>query len=129
MDSKRHRPLNINPFSIQLPLPALISITHRLSGLFLFLCLPALLWCLNMSLESQHSFIKLKKVLTHPLINVLIWLSLAALLFHLLAGMRHLIMDCRIGTSLKGGRLSAWMIVGLFISTMTFLAVYFGGWL
>lgn len=128
MDIKRHRPININPLSIRLPLPALISITHRLSGFFLFLCLPALLWILNMSLESQHNFNVLQNIFKNFYIKILIWLALAAFIFHLLAGIRHLMTDFRIGISLRGAHLTGWAILILFFGCIAFLAVYLGGW-
>ena len=44
---KRNRPKNLNLFTIRLPMPALVSIMHRVSGAFLFLLLPLLLWLLQ----------------------------------------------------------------------------------
>lgn len=127
MDHKTQRPLNINPFSIRLPLPALISISHRLSGIFIFLGIPFLLLGLQRSLESQHSFYILQRLLMHPVISMVAWLFLAALCLHLLAGCRHLLMDCQIGDSLKGGRLGAWIVVIVFCITMIFFSAYFKG--
>lgn len=127
MDINRHRPRNINPFSIQLPLPALISIAHRLSGLFLFFCIPLLLWGLSLSLESQQHFENLKKAVNKPVFLVLLGISAAAFFFHLLAGIRHLLTDLNIGTSLKAARFTAWIVIILFISKITFIVLYFGG--
>lgn len=38
------RPTNLDLFQIRLPVPALVSILHRLSGAILFLLLPLLTW-------------------------------------------------------------------------------------
>lgn len=127
MDNKRHRPLNINPLSVQLPLPAFISISHRLSGIFIFLGIPFILWALSLSLESQSSFESLQNKMNHPFVLGTVWFFLAALVFHLLAGLRHLMMDLDIGASLTGGRFSAWIVLILFFITMSVLTAYLGG--
>jgi succinate dehydrogenase / fumarate reductase cytochrome b subunit len=44
---KRNRPKNLNLLTIRLPIPALVSIMHRVSGAFLFILLPVLLWVLQ----------------------------------------------------------------------------------
>ncbi|HLF66576.1 MAG TPA: succinate dehydrogenase, cytochrome b556 subunit, partial [Gammaproteobacteria bacterium] len=38
-----NRPINLNLFTIRFPLPAIVSILHRVSGVFLFLLLPILM--------------------------------------------------------------------------------------
>jgi hypothetical protein len=53
---KRSRPKNLNLLTIRLPIPALVSIMHRVSGAFLFLLLPGLLWLLAQSLASAESY-------------------------------------------------------------------------
>ena len=41
----------------------------------------------------------------------LIWLMLAALIYHLVAGIRHILMDMGVGGSLAGGRLGARLVL------------------
>jgi succinate dehydrogenase / fumarate reductase cytochrome b subunit len=53
------------------------------------------------------------------------WIALSALLYHLIAGIRHLLMDIGIGESLKGGRLTAYLV---FITT-TLGIILLGVWL
>jgi len=43
----------------------------------------------------------------HFLAKLVVWGTLAALAYHLVAGVRHLIMDMGIGETLEGGRLGA----------------------
>ena len=107
------RPININPLSIKLPLPALISITHRLSGVFLFLLIPAVLYLLDQSLHSSAAFGEIRQLLSSLPVQITLWLFTAALLFHLIAGFRHLLMDMHFGDSLKGGRVGALVVAGL----------------
>jgi succinate dehydrogenase / fumarate reductase cytochrome b subunit len=50
--------------------------------------------------------------MANPLCQVIIWGSLAALAYHAIAGIRHLIMDFGVGEdSFEAGRLSAWVAV------------------
>lgn len=117
------RPININPLSIKLPITALISITHRISGVFVFLLIPLLLWMLSQSLASEQSYNELATTLSSGVLKFIVFVLLASLVFHLIAGIRHLFMDMHIGESLAVAKLtsilvmiaSAVMIVGVCI--------------
>ena len=54
------RPKYLNLFQIRQPVPAIVSIMHRISGAVLFLFLWILLWGLDRSLASPESFADLK---------------------------------------------------------------------
>ena len=66
-----------------------------------------------MSLASQDSFNTLKVVLTHPLSKLVLWGCLAALAYHMIAGVRHLFMDFGIGETLRGGVLGAQIVLAV----------------
>jgi succinate dehydrogenase / fumarate reductase, cytochrome b subunit len=109
---KQPRPVYLNLFKIKQPLPAIISILHRVSGVFLFLLLPLLLGLFSQSLVSETAFNTLKaSILLHPVLRFFIWLTLSALLYHLIAGIRHLLMDIGIGETLSGGRIGARLVL------------------
>ena len=56
-NSTKKRPKYLDLTQIHLPLPGIVSILHRISGLALFLIgIPFLLWVLNCSLASQEGF-------------------------------------------------------------------------
>lgn len=105
------RPININPLSIRLPLSALVSIAHRLSGILVFLLIPAMLWSLNLSLASPEGFNQAIDSFYSPVSKFVVWIFLGGILFHFCAGIRHLLMDVHIGGSLKGGRRGAWLVI------------------
>lgn len=115
------RPTNLNLFSIYFPVTAWVSIAHRLSGIVVFLMIPGLLWILQESLASKAHFQNLGTFFCHPIALVGLWLFLAALLYHWIAGLRHLLMDMHIGESKIGGRTSAWLIVCVFFGFIVFL--------
>ncbi len=84
-----------------------------------------LLWMLDNSLASEQSFNELKQTLSHPIALFIVWGVLAALAYHTVAGIRHLIMDMGIGETLEGGRTGAKIVIVL--SAVAILAI--GGFL
>lgn len=117
----KQRPKNLNLFTIHFPIPAIVSILHRISGVILFLFIPVLLWGLNLSLASQQDFDDLHQLLMQPWVKFIIWGSLAAFIYHFVAGIRHLLMDIHIGETLIAGRITAWatMIISLLLIVLT----------
>lgn len=120
----QRRPINLNLFTIRFPLPAIISILHRISGFALFLLIPVMLWALSYSLAPQ-GFYNLQEWANSSFIKFIFWVLLAPFCFHFVAGIRHLLMDIHIGSSLKGGRTSA--LITLIVSVILFILV--GVWL
>jgi succinate dehydrogenase / fumarate reductase cytochrome b subunit len=102
------RPKNLNLLTIHFPIPAIVSILHRVSGFALFLFIPLLLWLLDYSLNPM-GFEVIKSQLNHFSVQVVVWLLLIPLFFHLIAGIRHLLMDIHLGDALKAGRITAWL--------------------
>ena len=100
------RPKNLNLLTIRFPLPAIVSIFHRLSGVALFLFIPFSMWVFHFSM-TESGFMALSEYL-HGLVGKLIlWLLLIPFCYHLVAGLRHLLTDIHIGSTLKGGRQGA----------------------
>jgi succinate dehydrogenase / fumarate reductase cytochrome b subunit len=94
------------------------------SGVVIFFALAILLWMLDKSLSSQQSFDSLKEMLNHPVVQFVVWGSLVALLYHAIAGVRHLLMDLGVGEeSFQIGRISAWIAVGAALASI--LAITF----
>lgn len=116
---------NFNLFTIRYPLTAIISILHRLSGLFVFLLIPFFLWMLQSATHSQTGYDHIHTLFIKPGIKFLIWLSLAAFGYHFVAGLRHLLMDIGYGESLAAARLTATLT--LIISIIW--AILIGIWL
>lgn len=104
---KNNRPVNLDLSTIKFPITAIVSITHRISGVILLAGVLILLAMLDMSLSSEETFNDLKEILASPLAKIILWGVLSALAYHFVAGVRHLIMDLGIGESLEGGRLGA----------------------
>ncbi len=101
---KRKRPKNLNLLTIRLPIPALVSIMHRVSGAFLFMLLPVLLWVLHQSLANQESYQISQAVLLHPVAKLICLAVTWAYLHHACAGIRHLALDAHYGLRLNYAR-------------------------
>ena len=102
-----NRPKNLDLTTIELPLPAKASILHRISGFALFFAVAFMLVALNASLESAESFAELKTTFDNGFVKLITWLILSALGYHVVAGIKHLVMDAGIGESKEGGKVGA----------------------
>jgi succinate dehydrogenase / fumarate reductase, cytochrome b subunit len=100
------RPKNLNLFTIHFPLPAIVSILHRVSGVFLFLLIPFILGAFAYSLTSD-GFEAIQRWLDTFYIKFIVWLLFIPFCYHLIAGIRHLLSDMNIGDTLKAGRITA----------------------
>lgn len=102
-----NRPVNLDLTKFSFPLPALTSIVHRVTGVMLFVGVAILMYALDLSLSSEEGFASVKDCLDGFLAKLVIWGILSALLYHLVAGIKHLLMDLGIGETLEGGVLGA----------------------
>ena len=112
-DSKGARPVNLDLGTISLPITAYASITHRVTGVAMFVASFLMLWALDRSLASEADFVMLASTLGSPFGRIVLWLIAVALSYHALAGVKHLIMDMGIGETLRGGVLAARVVFAL----------------
>jgi succinate dehydrogenase / fumarate reductase cytochrome b subunit len=108
---KKRRPLWYNLSPLNLPVPGLVSILHRISGALLFLGLIGFLYLLELSLASESGYAQAGELLGSPVAKLLVIASIWALLHHMCAGIRHLFLDVDVGTSLHVARLSAFAVI------------------
>ncbi|MBK8187715.1 MAG: succinate dehydrogenase, cytochrome b556 subunit [Cellvibrio sp.] len=120
----KKRPVNLDFSTFKLPITALVSITHRVTGILLFGGVAALMWMLQASLESPESFATVKTLGNHPICHIVLFGILALLAYHTVMGLRHFIMDFGIGESLKGGQLGAKIALVLSIILIALAGVW-----
>ena len=65
------------------------------------------------SLESPESFATLRESLDNALVKLVMWAVVSGLIYHALAGVKHLIMDMGIGETMEGGVLGVRIVVCL----------------
>ena len=112
MSASSQRPINLDLRTMQFPLTAIVSILHRISGVILFLTIPIILCALSCSLEDAASFAEIKAWFAMPLVKLITWGILAALIYHLIAGIRHIFMDMGFGESLAASRIGTKLVHG-----------------
>ncbi len=97
MALKTNRPTSPHLQVYQLPLTGLISISHRLTGMFLSFGL--ILFVVTVSAVSMglESYTSMQSVLQCWLVKCVYWGFIFALFFHLCHGIRHLFWDIGIG--------------------------------
>jgi len=118
------RPVYLNLFAIRQPLPAIVSILHRASGVLLFFVgIPVVLWGVSTSLSSPEGYDRLAGALRHPLAKLALLVIAWAYLHHLLAGVRHVLQDVHIGGALKAARQSAAAVFALALLLTLLVAV------
>ena len=111
MKIKDNRPKYLNLLKIRLPITGIASINHRLSGLILFLAIPASLYLFQLSLTSEAGYTEMLTYLSSPFIKLALVLLTWSFTHHLFAGFRFLLIDQNIGISLPAARKSAWFVV------------------
>ena len=118
------RPVYLNLISIRQPLPAIVSILHRITGALLFVVgVPLLLWFVQRSLASPDAFEAAMRPFTSPL-GKLVLLGLTwGYVYHLLAGIRHLALDLHIGIRLAPARSSAAVLLVVSLLLLIIIAV------
>ena len=109
-DPLRRRPVFLDLTKIRMPVGALTSIGHRVSGVVLTVGVPVLVYLLALSLQDEPSFgcvlDYLRPVPAKAALVILVW----AFSHHVLAGVRHLLSDFNMGSPLRVARRSAWLV-------------------
>ena len=123
----QERPVYLDLTKIRLPMSAFSSITHRLSGMYVFfISLPLMLFIINQSTSSKSTYEKLlTDISSLSFFSIFIFISIAIFWYHILTGIRHLIMDFfHIGESLSGSYYSSVFTVIIWIISSLILFGY-----
>ncbi len=117
----------IDAVKYRLPVAALVSILHRISGVVMFALLPLVIWMFDVSVTSEISFERFTSAFSAGLGFVPGWLVKIAMLgliwaflHHFIAGVRHLWMDMTHSVSKAQGHSSA---VATLIGSLTLTVV------
>ena len=124
---KSNRPVNLSMgqvLAVNLRSPVdIASILHRLSGVIVFLLVAVLLWILDKSLSSPEGFDYVKNVVFgNILVRFIVWVFVAGLIFHFIAGIKHLLADLGFAEELQSGRIAA--TVSLILSVIGIVAAF-----
>jgi len=119
--AKKKRPLWYNLSPLNLPVPGLVSIFHRVTGVLLFAGLIWFLFLLDMSLASESGFAHFRTYVGHPVVKLAMLGFLWAYLHHLCAGVRHLFLDIDMGVELRAARRSAFAVFAVSLALTAFI--------
>lgn len=106
------RPVFLNLLQIRLPVNALVSILHRITGVALIFSIPLVWAALARSLSGPEGYAQTLAALQHPLGGVILLLWLWFLLHHLFAGLRYLLLEFGIGETRLASLRTSWMALG-----------------
>ena len=111
------RPVFLDLTKIRMPVGALTSIGHRLSGGNInrgcsarCRCHVSKLYVLAMSIRDEPSFVYVASLLRLVAVKAALVILIWAFSHHVLAGVRHLLSDFDIGSPLRTARRSAWLV-------------------
>lgn len=126
--TQRTRPLSPHLQVYRLPLTAVISVLHRMTGVLLAAGLVLFVICLAQIQAGSSSFQAMQSFIHQPFISLIIWLMMYALFFHLCHGIRHLFWD--IGEGYDKILMNYYLILELFgsiaLTGLSFLFVQLG---
>ncbi len=97
MIKTKQRPIHLDLRRIRMPINAITSIGHRISGILIFLLMPVGIFLLDLSLMNSDGFATVTAVFNSVLGKAVLLLLMWALMHHLLAGLRCISIDVDFG--------------------------------
>lgn len=119
------RPLSPRTSVYRWQFPMLASFAHRISGVLLVLSLPVYLYCLNALAGSPDDYSHLQAAMHSFPGQAMLWLTGAALIYHLVNGVRFILLDAGCFESRDAMRLTA----RLSLAAGVLAAIALGGYL
>ena len=121
---KKQRPVNLDLTTIEMPATAKASILHRISGVAFFFALIFVIVVWAISLQSAEGFELAQSLMQGVLGKFIAIGSLAALSYHIIGGIRHLIMDMGYWEELESGNLSAKLAIAIWLVSVVLAGVW-----
>lgn len=118
------RPVNLDLRKFHFPLPAITSILHRISGVLIFIGIAFLLYGLDLSLSGSDGFAAVQALMSGFFAKLIVWGILSALAYHLVTGIRHMVMETGVGESLQGGILGAKLVIAVSAILIVLLGIW-----
>ncbi|NDH09180.1 MAG: succinate dehydrogenase, cytochrome b556 subunit [Gammaproteobacteria bacterium] len=121
---KQNRPINLDLRTLHFPVMAITSIMHRVSGIIIFILLPFMIYFLQLSLGSKESYLHMLELLDKSFYKLIVWGFLSALVYHFMAGVRHMIADYGYGETVGVAKKTARLLLTLTVMTTVLLGVW-----
>jgi succinate dehydrogenase / fumarate reductase cytochrome b subunit len=91
------------------------------TGVILFVGVAFALYALDMALASPEGFAAAQQLIAQPLGKFILLGLIAALEFHILAGLKHILMDFHLGDSVAAARRGSVIVIVLTIISTGFI--------
>ena len=111
MENKK-RPVFLDLTRIDMPVMAVLSVAHRITGILMFLSIPAVIYLLGLSLGSPQGYETVTSLFDRGLFRLIVLVILWCFAHHFFAGIRYFMLDLDIGVDVVNGRKSAWCVLG-----------------
>jgi succinate dehydrogenase / fumarate reductase cytochrome b subunit len=121
---KKQRPVNLDLTTISMPPTAKASILHRVTGVALFFALIFVICTWALSLQSAEGFEMAKSLMSGFIGKFIAWGTLSVLSYHVIGGIRHLIMDTGRWEELESGNNSAKAAIAIWLVTVVLAGVW-----
>lgn len=112
---KKQRPVNLQLNTISFPPTAIVSILHRVSGVAMFIAMIFIIWAWATALNSGDGFDMVKEVMGGIFGKIIAIGTVSLLTFHIVVGIRHVIMDMGYWEELDSGNTSAKVSIVLWL--------------
>ncbi len=120
---KKQRPVNLDLNTIKFPPSAVSSILHRVTGVAMFFALLFVIWAWAVSVSSPDGFANVQTIMDGVIGKLIAIGTASALTYHILGGIRHVIMDMGHWEELESGNNSARAIIALWVVLTVVLGV------
>ena len=120
------RPVNLPlpRLAAAMPVTAVASILHRVTGIVLFAGTLFLCYLLDLALTDEAGFARAAAIVDAAPGALAAWAILTSLAYHVVAGVKHLLLDFHIGDSLRAGQIGAWLTLALAAVAAVGLAIW-----
>lgn len=121
MSTQTKRPIFLDLQKIRMPVMAVVSIIHRISGVLMVLLLPVLAYLFELSLRNAQGFDVVMGIFRSTPVKIVGVLLLWLLAHHFFAGIRFLLLDADVAIAKNAARQTAWMVHAAAIITLFLL--------
>ena len=90
----------------------------------MFAGIAILLFLFDRSLTDADGFAAVQALGANPLFKFVIWALLSALAYHMVAGVKHLVLDMGFGETREGGPLGAKLVIAVSVVLVAMLGVW-----
>jgi succinate dehydrogenase / fumarate reductase cytochrome b subunit len=104
---KKQRPVNLQLNTISFPPTAIASILHRISGVGMFIAMVFIIWAWATALQSSEGFDLVREVMNGVIGKIITIGTASLLIYHIVVGIRHVIMDMGHWEEIDSGNSSA----------------------